>query len=83
MFPDADLFRVIWATGVCQFFGIYIGGRFSSTHMISKNYMCRIGILALLSEIPFDLTVSGKILEFGHQNILFYFVYRSCNDVIF
>ena len=36
-----------------------------------KKYMMRMGVLALLSEIPFDLALTGKVLEFGHQNVFF------------
>lgn len=36
-----------------------------------KKYLLRLFVFALLSEIPFDLCVTGKILEFGHQNIFF------------
>ena len=34
-----------------------------------KKYLLRIGIFALISEIPFDLAFEGKI-GFGHQNIM-------------
>ena len=67
LFPEQILFRVIGRLAF-PIFALVEG--FFYTHDI-KKYMCRIGILALLSEIPFDLTVSGKILEFGHQNIFF------------
>lgn len=36
-----------------------------------KKYMTRMGIFALLSEIPFDLAKSGVILEWSHQNVMF------------
>lgn len=36
-----------------------------------KKYILQIGLFALLSEIPFDLATSGKILESSHQNIYF------------
>ena len=68
-FPEQILFRVIGRLAFPIFAYTLVEG-FFYTHDI-KKYMCRIGILALLSEIPFDLTVSGKILEFGHQNIFF------------
>lgn len=36
-----------------------------------KKYMMRMGILAVLSEIPFDLAFFGTPLEFSHQNVFF------------
>ena len=69
LFPEQILFRVIGRLAFPIFAYTLVEG-FFYTHDIQK-YMCRIGILALVSEIPFDLTASGKILEFGHQNIFF------------
>ena len=37
-----------------------------------KRYLMRMGLFALISEIPFDLAFSGKP-ELGHQNIMFTF----------
>jgi len=36
-----------------------------------KKYIFRMGIFALVSEVPFDLAFNGKILEFGYQNVYF------------
>lgn len=36
-----------------------------------KKYVMRLGIFALLSEIPFDLAFKGQFLEFTYQNIFF------------
>lgn len=36
-----------------------------------KRYALRLGIFALVSEIPFDLVFSAKVLEFGYQNVYF------------
>ena len=33
-----------------------------------KKYLVRVGGLALLTEIPFDLAINGKLLEFSSQN---------------
>ena len=38
-----------------------------------KKYLLRLGVFALVSEIPFDLVTAGKLLEFGHQNIMLTF----------
>ncbi len=40
-----------------------------------KKYLIRMLIMAVLSEIPFDLVLFGKPLEFTHQNIMFTFAY--------
>lgn len=36
-----------------------------------KKYAMRLGLFALISEIPFDLCFSGRVLEFGYQNVFF------------
>lgn len=36
-----------------------------------KKYAMRLGIFALVSEVPFDLAFNSKILEFGYQNVFF------------
>ena len=36
------------------------------------KYLCRIGVFALISEIPFDLAFEGKV-GFTHQNIMLTF----------
>lgn len=33
--------------------------------------MVRLGLFALISEIPYDLAFQGEILEFGRQNVFF------------
>lgn len=35
------------------------------------KYMLRLGAFALISEIPFDLALSSKVLEFAYQNVFF------------
>lgn len=36
-----------------------------------KKYLLRLGIFALISEIPFDLAFNHTLFELGHQNIFF------------
>ena len=43
---------------------------FQRTHNKWK-YALRMGIFALVSEIPFDLTFNAKVLEFTYQNVFF------------
>lgn len=33
-----------------------------------KKYLLRVAVLAVATEIPYDLAMSGKVLEFGSQN---------------
>ena len=43
---------------------------FMHTHDVIR-YMTRIGLFALISEIPFDLLFYGRILDGTHQNVFF------------
>lgn len=36
-----------------------------------KKYALRLGLFALISEVPFDLCFNGRVLEFGYQNVFF------------
>ena len=36
-----------------------------------KKYAVRLGIFAVLSELPFDLALFGEALHWGHQNVFF------------
>ena len=36
-----------------------------------RDYLLRLGIFALVSEVPFDLAFSGKIMDPGSQNVYF------------
>ena len=43
---------------------------FDKTRSKAK-YLFRLGMFALISEVPFDLAFSATVLEFGHQNVYF------------
>lgn len=36
-----------------------------------KKYIFRLGIFALVSEIPFDLALTGNLFDFAYQNVFF------------
>lgn len=48
---------------------LIVEGFFHSSNI--KKYIIRLGIFALISEIPFDLAFYNKICYMGHQNIFF------------
>ncbi len=43
---------------------------FFHTHDV-RRYMGRLGVFALISEIPYDLAFRGVPLEYAHQNVFF------------
>ena len=54
---------------------------FLHTHDV-KKYAMRLGLFALISEIPFDLAFSSKILEFNYQNVFFTLEWNQALKVI-
>jgi len=69
LLPQYMILRVIGRIAYPIFAYTLVEG-FLHTHDVRK-YMMRMGILALLSEVPFDLAFFGVPLEFGHQNVFF------------
>ena len=69
-FPDVMWPRMIGRLAM-PIFSFFIAEGFSHTRD-KKKYLCRLGIFALISEIPFDLAFEGKI-GFSHQNIMLSF----------
>lgn len=69
LLPEVLILRIIGRIAFPIFAYTLVEG-FLHTHDV-KKYMMRMGILALLSEVPFDLAIAGKPLEFGHQNVFF------------
>lgn len=69
LFPQITIFRILGRIAFPIFAYTIVEG-FVHTHDF-KKYIIRLGIFALVSEIPFDLAFSGKVIEFGHQNVFF------------
>lgn len=69
LLPQYEILRIIGRISFPIFAYTLVEG-FCHTHDVRK-YMMRLGICALISEVPFDLAVFGTSLEFSHQNVFF------------
>lgn len=68
-FPKVTLLRKIGRIAFPIFAFLLAEGFFHTSDV--KKYIRRLGILALVSEVPFDLLFYGVPLYLGHQNVFF------------
>ena len=69
LFPEVMLFRIVGRIAFPVFAYLLAEG-FVYTRDV-KKYLFRLGMFAILSEIPYDLAIMGTVLEFLHQNVFF------------
>lgn len=69
LFPQYPILRIIGRIAFPIFCFLLVEG-FLHTHDVIR-YIRRMGMFALISEIPFDLLFYGKILDGMHQNVFF------------
>ncbi|MDF1617808.1 TraX family protein [Petrocella sp. FN5] len=69
LYPDVSLLRMIGRLSFPIFTFLIVEG-FHHTKNI-KKYGIRLGIFALISEIPYDLAFRGNFIDFYKQNIFF------------
>lgn len=69
LYPDIMILRIIGRISFPIYAFLVAEGFFHTKNV--KKYMQRLLVFAIVSEIPFDLALTGKILEFGHQNVFF------------
>lgn len=68
-YPDEQIFHQVGRIAFPIFAYLLVEGLFHTRDVF--QYMMRLGIFAVVSEIPFDLLFQGRVLEFSHQNIFF------------
>lgn len=69
LFPQYRMLRIIGRMAFPIFAYTLVEGFFHTKNV--RKYLIRLGIAAILSEIPFDLAVFGRPVEWGHQNVFF------------
>lgn len=71
-FPNLIIFRIIGRMSFILYsFCLAEGMKHTKSQ---KKYLIRLIILALISEIPFDLFLSGKIINVTYQNVIFTYI---------
>ncbi|MBR4461378.1 MAG: hypothetical protein IKS51_02205 [Erysipelotrichaceae bacterium] len=71
--PDQEWMRIIGRIAM-PLFAFAVAEGYIHTHD-RKKYLLRMLLMGMISEIPFDLVLFGKPLEFTHQNIMLTFTY--------
>lgn len=69
LFPNILVFRILGRIAFPIFAFLIVEGYFHTKNV--QKYLFRLGIFALISEIPFDRAFNGAWLELGSQNVFF------------
>lgn len=69
LFPQYEWMRIVGRLAFPIFAYLLVEGFIYTSDV--KKYMLRLGVFALVSEIPFDLALFGTVIEFTHQNVFF------------
>lgn len=68
-FPESVSFRIIGRIAFPIYSFLIVEGFFHTSNV--KKYMARLLLFALISEIPFNMMVTGHIVDFDYQNVFF------------
>ena len=71
LFPDIIVFRCIGRIAYPIFAYLIVEGFIHTSNL--KKYIARIVIFGFISEIPFNLMLTGKLMDFRYQNVFFTF----------
>ena len=69
LYYSYDCMRMVGRIGFPIFCFLLVEGFQRSKNL--KMYLARLGIFALISEVPFDLAITGSAFELGYQNVFF------------
>lgn len=72
LYPDAVWLRVIGRLSFPLFCFVLVEGFFHTSHL--PRYLGRLGVFALLAEVPYDLALTHRYFDPDKQNVLFTFL---------